>query len=51
MTDVEWEAYMNSLSPQEWDHDYDEYMDEIKGYGITGEQRDRSLKEVVETGK
>lgn len=28
--------------------DYDEYMDEIKGYGIPGEPRDRSFKEVLE---
>ena len=28
--------------------DYDEYMDEIKGYGIPGAQRDRSFQEVLE---
>lgn len=28
--------------------DYDEYMDEIKGYGVPGNQMDRSFKEVLE---
>lgn len=28
--------------------DYDEYMDEIKGYGVPGNQKDRSFKEVLE---
>lgn len=28
--------------------DYDEYMDEIKGYGVPGNQKDRSFQEVLE---
>ena len=28
--------------------DYDEYMDEIKGYGVPGNQKEKSFQEVLE---